>query len=191
MTGQWRGDWDYAELGAKVQLGQGVWLERKQSFDRIRSQFTPALVIGDGTRVYTWTHFSIEEQGRMDIAEDALIVGAQFMCSSLISIGPRTVLSYGVIVADADFHPLDPVQRRADIEANAPEGDRSLRRPFPTRPVHIGEDVRVGIGAILLKGTTLGAGVVVAAGSVVTGPVPPGYGAFGNPARVVPLSELP
>lgn len=191
MSGQWRGEWDYAELPAQVQLGTSVWLERRQSFDRVRSRHADALVIGDRVRVFTWTNFSIEQEGRMEIRADAVVVGAQFMCSSWISVGERAVLSYGVIVADADFHPVDAQERRADCEANAPEGDRSLRRPFPSRPVVIGADAQVGIGAVLLKGTTLGPGAVVAAGAVVTGEVPGGMGAVGNPARVVPLVELP
>lgn len=191
MSGQWRGEWDYTELPPQIVLGEDVWLERKQSFDRVRSRHDDALVIGDRVRIYTWTNFSVEQDARMEIAQDAVVVGAQFMCSSWISVGARAVLSYGVIVADADFHPVDPAQRRADCEANAPEGDRSQRLPFPARAVVIGADARVGIGAVLLKGTTIGAGAVVAASAVVTGDVPAGLGAVGNPARVVPLSELP
>ena len=191
MSGQWRGEWDYGELPSSVRLGDGVWLERKQSFDRVRSRRADALVIGDRVRVYTWTNFSVEYDGRMEIGEDAVVVGAQFMCSSWISVGARAVLSYGVIVADADFHPIDPQERRLDCEANAPEGDRAARRPFAVKPTTIGEDARIGIGAVLLKGSTIGAGAVVAAGAVVTGEVPAGMGAAGNPAQVVPIESLP
>jgi acetyltransferase-like isoleucine patch superfamily enzyme len=191
VTGEWRGEWDYRELPPQVRLGEGVWLERKQSFDRVRSRHEDALVIGDRARIYTWTNFSVEHDGRMEIGEDAVIVGAQFMCSSWISVGARAVLSYGVVVADADFHPIDPDERRADCEANAPAGDRSARRPFESRPVVIGEDARIGIGAVLLKGTSVGSGAVVAAGAVVTGDVPSGAAAVGNPAQIVAIDGLP
>ena len=43
----------------------------------------------------------------------------------------------------------------------------------------------IGIGAILLPGTTLGAGVQVGAGAVVTGPVPDFAVVAGVPARVI------
>ena len=191
MSGQWRGDWDYGQLRASVRLGSDVWLERQESFERVRSQHDPCLVIGDRVRVYTWTNFSIESDGRMEIKDDAVVVGAQFMCSSWISVGARAVLSYGVIVADADFHPVDPAERRRDAIANAPEADRRSRLPFLSRPVVIGDDARIGIASILLKGATIGAGAVVAAGSVVTGEVPPGAGAIGNPARIVDAAALP
>lgn len=191
MSRDWNGTWDYADVPSGVVLGEDVWLERRQSFDRVRSRHPDALVLGDRVRVFTWTNFSVEAEGRLHVGDDAVLVGAQFMCSSSVVVGARTVLSYGVVVADADFHPLDPTDRRVDCEANAPEGDRTARLPFPSRPVVIGADVRVGIGAVLLKGTRLGDGAVVAAGAVVTGEVPAGSGAVGNPARVVPLDELP
>lgn len=191
MSSDWDGTWDHALLPDGVVVGEGVWLERRESFGRVRSRHTDALVLGDRVRVYTWTTFSVEQDGRLVVGEDAVLVGAHFMCSSSIEVGPRSVLSHGVVVADADFHPMDPLERRADCEANAPEGDRARRLPFPSRPVLIGADVRVGIGAVLLKGTRVGDGAVIAAGAVVTGEVPAGWGAVGNPAQVVPLDELP
>jgi acetyltransferase-like isoleucine patch superfamily enzyme len=191
VSGEWRAEWDYSEVPAGVVLGADVWLERKQSFNRVRSAHPDALVLGDRVQVFTWTNFSVEVDGRLHVGDDAVLVGVQFMCSSLITVGPRAVLSYGVVVADADFHPVDAQDRRADCEANAPEGDRSQRLAFPSRPVVIGADARVGIGAVLLKGTRLGDGAVVAAGAVVTGEVPAGHGAVGNPAVVVPLEALP
>ena len=49
----------------------------------------------------------------------------------------------------------------------------------------IEDDVWIGIGAIILKGTRVGKGARVAAGSVVTHDVPPGGVVAGNPARIV------
>jgi acetyltransferase-like isoleucine patch superfamily enzyme len=69
--------------------------------------------------------------------------------------------------------------------ANAPDGDRSYRPPIATQPVVIEDDVRLGIGVIVLKGVRIGAGAQVGAGSVVTADVPPGVVVEGNPARVV------
>ena len=54
-------------------------------------------------------------------------------------------------------------------------------------PVVVGDDVWLAHGAILEPGATIGAGSVVAAGAVVTGDVPPGTLAIGNPARCMRL----
>jgi acetyltransferase-like isoleucine patch superfamily enzyme len=45
----------------------------------------------------------------------------------------------------------------------------------------------VGVGAILLPGTTIGEDSVVGAGAVVHGVVPPGSLVMGNPAKVTPI----
>ena len=47
----------------------------------------------------------------------------------------------------------------------------------------LGDDVWVGAGAYILPGSEIGDGAVVAAGSVVTGPVPPRTLVGGIPAR--------
>lgn len=62
-------------------------------------------------------------------------------------------------------------------------------RRFPTAHTEeeavIEDDVWVGFGAIVLTGTTVGRGSVIAAGSVVTRDIPPYSIAAGAPARVV------
>jgi acetyltransferase-like isoleucine patch superfamily enzyme len=52
--------------------------------------------------------------------------------------------------------------------------------------VIIGDDVWVGIGAIILKGVTIGQGARIGAGAVVSRDVPAGTGVEGNPARTLP-----
>ncbi len=52
-------------------------------------------------------------------------------------------------------------------------------------PVEIGDNVFVGMGARILKGARIGDDAVIGAGSVVTGEIPAGVVAAGNPARVV------
>jgi acetyltransferase-like isoleucine patch superfamily enzyme len=177
------GEWDYGSLGPAVRLGRGVYLERRGSFDRIRSRHVPALVLGDGVRVYTWTSFSIEDAGMVSIGEDAVLVGAHVMCADRISIGREVVASYSVTITDCDFHPMDPGLREVDAVAVSPSGNRSRRPPLVTAPVSIGDRARIGVGAIILKGVTIGPGAEVAAGAVVSRSVPTGGRVSGNPAR--------
>jgi maltose O-acetyltransferase len=68
-------------------------------------------------------------------------------------------------------HPLEADVRRSGLEY--------------ARPVHIGHDVWIGGGAIILPGVTIGDGSVVGAGSVVVRDVPAAKVVAGNPARIL------
>jgi acetyltransferase-like isoleucine patch superfamily enzyme len=50
--------------------------------------------------------------------------------------------------------------------------------------------VYVGVGAILLPGTTIGEDSVVGAGAVVHGEIPPASLVMGNPAKVSPIKSV-
>jgi acetyltransferase-like isoleucine patch superfamily enzyme len=178
--------WAEGPLPAGVELGEGVLLERHEhTFKRFFSRRRPGLVLGPRVAVYTWTTFSIEADAVVEVGEDSVLVGAQFMCGERITIGRRVEISYNCVVADSDFHPHDTELRRQDTIAVSPEGDQARRPPVETRPVVIGDDVRIGMGSMILKGVRLGRGVVVEPGSVVTRSIPAGLRVAGNPARVV------
>ena len=68
-------------------------------------------------------------------------------------------------------HPLTPLGRR--------------NRLGVTKPIHIGNDVWIGGGAVILPGVNIGNNVVVGAGAVVTHDIPDNSLALGVPARVV------
>jgi len=107
-----------------------------------------------------------------------------------ITIGARTFVNYGLVALDVaaitigedvqigpnvqlltPTHPVEPEARRAKWEA--------------AQPIVIGDNVWLGGGAIVLPGVTIGADTVVGAGAVVTGDLPAGVVAVGNPARPV------
>lgn len=91
-----------------------------------------------------------------------------------IRVGRDGLFGAHVEIFDSDFHDLDPARRRTGTPKLA--------------PVEIGDNVFVGMGARILKGATIGADSVIGAGAVVTGPIPAGTIAAGNPAR--PIREL-
>lgn len=68
-------------------------------------------------------------------------------------------------------HPLDPAERRSQVEAAG--------------PITIGSNVWLGGGVIVLAGVTIGDNSVIGAGSVVVHDVPANVVAVGNPARVI------
>jgi len=175
---------DIRSLPSGVVLGENVVIEDLRSFRRYRSIQDPGLVIGDRSTVFSWTEFSIEPDAVIEVGNDTVLVGAILMCAERIAIGSHVVISYGVTIADCDFHPVDPTDRRQDAMAVSPAA-AGERVPMRTAPIVIEEGVRVGIGSIILKGVTIGAGAEISAGSVVTESVPAGALVDGNPGRVV------
>jgi len=185
------GDWDHRSCPANVRLGANCKIERKASLARFRSNREPGLVLGRNVRVYTWTEFNVEPTGRVMVGDDSLLVGVVFMCADEIDLGRRVIASYNVTIADCDFHPHDPNERRLDAISVAPQGDRSKRPKLIARPVIIEDDVWIGIGAIILKGVRIGCGARIGAGSVVTRDVPAGAYVTGNPACIEPVNKIP
>lgn len=179
------GNWDYASLPANIRVGDGCWIERRDSFGHFRSQKNPGLVLGSRVHIYTWATFNVQPTGCVEIGDDSTLIGPVFMCAEKITVGQRVLISYQVTIADSDFHPIDFEQRKRDAIANSPFGDRSQRPAFVSRPVAIEDDVSIGIGAIILKGVCIGRGARIGAGAVVTADVAAGATVSGNPARVV------
>lgn len=178
------GTWDRRDLPENVRIGEGCWIERRESFTPFRSARDPGLELGREVRVYGGTLFSVEPSGTVSVGDRSVLVGATILCAERVTIGREVVVSYHVTIADADLHPHDPELRRLDAVAHAPLREGPPRRPFSAEPVVIEDRVRIGVGAILLKGVTVGEGAEIAAGAVVTRDVPVGAFAAGNPARV-------
>jgi maltose O-acetyltransferase len=88
-----------------------------------------------------------------------------------IRIGRDGLFGAHVEIFDSDFHDLHPERRKTGAARVA--------------PVEIGDNVFVGMGTRILKGAKIGSDAVIGAGSVVTGEIPSGVVAAGNPARVV------
>ena len=181
------GSWEYGKLPENILIGADCWLERKDSFALFRSRLHPGLVLGDRVKIFSWTSFNVEPSGSVEVGDDSILVGPIFICAERITIGKRVVISYNVTIADADFHPIDPDQRKLDAIAVAPFGDLSKRPGYVTKPVVIEDDVWIGIGAIILKGVRIGRAARIGAGAVVTRDIPAGVEVIGNPAG--PVSE--
>ncbi len=92
-----------------------------------------------------------------------------------IYIGDYTMIGPNVNIVTAG-HPILPELREEVYQFNL--------------PVHIGRNVWIGAGAIILPGVSVGDHAVIGAGSVVTKDIPADVVAVGNPCRVLrPIGE--
>ena len=87
-----------------------------------------------------------------------------------IYVGDCTMIGPNVTVATGG-HPILPELREQAYQYNA--------------PVHIGKNVWIGAGAVIVPGITIGDNSVIGAGSVVVKDIPAGVVAVGNPCRVI------
>lgn len=114
------------------------------------------------------------------IGDEVGISGAILYAWRRIEIGDRVCVGAGAAVYDSDFHPMDPEQRHRREEST-----------IAVAPVVIGPDVWLGANCLVLKGVTIGARAVVAAGAIVTKDVPAGAVVAGIPAQVVGWASQP
>jgi acetyltransferase-like isoleucine patch superfamily enzyme len=111
----------------------------------------------------------------VDLADDCWIVGLTRGAFGsepfLITIGEHCAMASGVRFITHDG------------------GGYVFRREFPDvehfEPITLGDNVMLGMNAILLPGTTIGSDTVIGAGSVVSGSVPSGVVYAGVPAKFV------
>jgi len=179
-------DWWLRPIPSNVEFGEGFYCESAQIFRKLVSKKPRAVVIGKHVSCYAGCSFSIGENGQCTIGDFTLLNGALIMAEEKIEIGSFCLVSWNVGIADSDFHPLEPAQRLIDAQALAPyHKNRPLRPKLKTAPVKIGDNVWIGMNAVILKGVTIGENSVVAAGAVVTKSVEPNTIVAGNPAQVV------
>lgn len=110
------------------------------------------------------------------IGNKTRINGAYIHAQKKIHIGENSVIASGVNILDTNGH---------EVYSH----DRTKGRDKP-ESVIIGDNVWIGLNAIILKGTEIGNNSVVSAGSVVKGGFPSNSLIVGNPAKVVKTIDL-
>jgi acetyltransferase-like isoleucine patch superfamily enzyme/acyl carrier protein len=119
------------------------------------------------------SHLVVAPGATLEIGDDVAIGhGAAVTAHAAIRIGPGARLGPFVSIADTDFHVAG--QRDAKPEST---------------PIVIGRGARLGSRVTVLRGSVIGDGARVLAGSVVSGEVPAGATVGGVPAR--PLGHGP
>jgi acetyltransferase-like isoleucine patch superfamily enzyme len=184
-------DWWPKPVPDSVVWGEGFYLETAQIFRFIKRKAGVAVQLGDHVSCYSGCSFSIGEQGFCSVGDYTLLNGALIMAEERVEIGSNCLISWNVGIADSDFHPIEPALRLQDSLALAPYLPGRPNRPvIGTKPVIIGDNVWIGMHALILKGVTIGDNSVVAGGAIVTRPVPANVVVAGNPARIIKRLEL-
>lgn len=145
--------------GSTIKLGKGV---------EIRNG-TWANPIGINHR----TSLSTRAKGaEIIIGNNVGISGGSIVAAKSIHIGNNVLIGANCLITDTDFHPISP------------EGRRFKRTEIGSKEVRIEDNVFIGVGSIVLKGSVIGCNSVIGAGSVVAGKIPANCVAFGNPIHV-------
>jgi len=182
-------DWYPGTVPANVVVDETAYLETTYSFLLYRSEADVGVRIGRGASTYLGTMFDVGPRGQVRLGDYALVHGAWIICDAAVEIGDYALISWNVVLMDCYRVPLDPAQRRRELERVSLRSPRRLDAGAAARPVRIGRNVWIGFDACVLPGVSIGEGAVVGARSVVAEDVPPFSVVAGNPARVIRQME--
>jgi maltose O-acetyltransferase len=133
------------------------------------------MILEDEVRIWSSVNQSklyTGNKGKLVVGKNSRVIGAHIDARHLISIGENVQIGPYTVILDSDFH---------DVKDHFGEGS--------AQAVYIEDDVWIATRVIILKGTRIGKGAVIAAGAVVTKDVPPYCLAGGVPARVIKKIE--
>lgn len=157
-------DWFDRDLPAGADVGERSWIY--SSFAFLHCQ-TSDIAIGDDTGIYLGTMFDLGRSASLHIGRYCTIVNPVISSNDAVRIGDFVFVAHGVVIAGSPS--VLPLGERTDDG-----GD-----------IDIGDDCWLGAEAIVLGPATLGRGVIVGAGAVVTGDIPAFSIVAGNPGRIV------
>lgn len=178
------GDWYCSTIPTNIEVGKNSVVDSSFSFKHYYSIRPVGLRVGNEVTIWR-TALSTESDAVIEIGDYCYLANAALACSARITLGSYVMVAGGVTIVDSDFHPLAPAARLADTVALSLKGNRSRRPLIEARPVVIEDDVWIGHNATILKGVRIGAGAVIAPGSLVNCDVPASVQVAGNPARPI------
>lgn len=131
-----------------------------------------------------WNYFMLWANGvyagegaKIKIGNDVGISSACIRAKQYIKIGNNVNIGGDCILLDTDAHNMNyKIRRKRDGEDG---------RTANSAPIIIEDDVLIGARCIILKGVTIGAHSVIAAGSIVTKSIPKDCVAGGNPCKII------
>lgn len=150
------------EIGRDVVIGEGV---------RFRVLNGAKIRIGDRARIDS--RAELYSDGTLVIGSDAYVgTGSIIVAAEKITIGNDALIAAYVTIRDQDHR-------------SEPGGLPYRMQGLETSPIEIGDNVWIGSGAVVLKGTTIGDNCVIGAKSVLTRSLATNTRAVGIPARSI------
>jgi hypothetical protein len=160
--------------GAKIIIENGDFLinANKPSGTHAEAYVTlrknARLLIHGMTQLNYRATIEVHENAEIDIGSAYINSDAVILAAESIRIGYECLISRMVYIYDADHHDI--------VNADG-------KVINPPRPVIVGNHVWIGLQSLLLRGSKIGDGAVIAANSLVGGKIKAGTMASGNPAR--------
>ena len=154
---------EFTAIAPDVELASGVTVARFVNLYGCK--------IGAGTKIGTF----VEVQKGAVIGRNCKISSHSFVCSG-VTIGDGCFIGHGVIFVN-DNHP-QAVTNKGDLETEADWAGRFVSTT-------VGSKSSIGSNATILGDISIGEGVLIGAGSVVTKDVPSWEVWAGNPAKLI------
>ncbi|MCL6547010.1 MAG: hypothetical protein K6T61_17490 [Bryobacteraceae bacterium] len=156
------GDDNVVEIGAGTKLGVNATFRGDRN----------VISIGDACHLHGFVNVLCSDAYLKIGRRTTMVQGSiQLHEPGSIVFGEDCMISSQVYVSLSDIH---PIYDRA-----------SGQRLNPAASVTVGDHVWMGLRCLVMKGTEIGDGSVIAAGAIVSGEVPPNTIVAGVPARVV------
>ena len=125
----------------------------------------------------------VKRGGMIEIGDRVGISSSTIWAGKRITIGNDVNVGADCIIIDTDAHPHNHLQRRKDYRKKV--GNEEYEKLIPSAAITICDDVWLGARCQVLKGVTIGARSIIAAGSIVTKDIPADVIAGGNPCKVI------
>lgn len=118
---------------------------------------------------------TIENESCIIIGNNTGMSGGSICAAKLVEIGDEYLLGANVIIADTDFHAINPSRRRFNKSSSS----------ILSSSISIENNVFIGVDSIVLKGVKVGENSIIGAKSVITSDVPSNTIFAGNPSHKI------
>ncbi len=163
-------NWVEKPFPKNVIIGEESWLYSSYAFLHYKSEREIGVKIGHNTGIDI-SLFELGTNGELEIGNYCTFVEPIINTNKKIIIGDYALVAYGVIIADSGY--LIPPQK--DEKLND-KNEVSIR---------IGNNVWIGIKALILEGADIGDNCIIGAGAIVNFKVPKNSIVVGNPGRII------
>ncbi|WP_264566708.1 CatB-related O-acetyltransferase [Flavobacterium sp. N3904] len=137
-------------------------------------------IIGDNVRLYpTYKLVNSQVGDYTYVAENSIINNT--IIGKFCSIGPNLISGWGI-------HPTEGISTHPMFYSTRKQNGITLSvsdKIDELLPIHIGNDVFIGMNVTILDGVKIGDGAIIGAGAVVSKNIPSYAIAVGNPIKII------